>query len=65
MLHIFAHTNFDNLISGLKSGIDNEDGMEIASSVLGLVSTVGAFFPPYGVALAAVAGKLILVTVES
>ena len=39
--------------------------MEIASSVLGLVSTVGAFFPPYGVALAAVAGKLILVTVES
>ena len=41
---------------GLKTAVEGGDGLAIASSVLGLVATVGSFFPPIGTAVAALAG---------
>ena len=44
------------LFLGLKTAVEGGDGLAIASSVLGLVATVGSFFPPIGTAVAALAG---------
>ena len=45
-----------NQAVGLKNAIENGDGLEIASSAIGMISFAAAFFPPVGTAIAALGG---------